>query len=128
MSGAESKPPFSEIASTEKALGSPFAVNLVPSNGSTAISNLGPFNVPSFSPIYNIGASSISPSPITTVPSIFILFNSLLIGSTAPLSAANLSFLPINLDAPIAAFSVTLVNKSKNFLSIDINYHQYVLI
>ena len=51
MSGAESKPPSSEIAKTEKALGSPFAVNLVPSSGSTAMSNLGPFKVPSFSPI-----------------------------------------------------------------------------
>ena len=39
MSGADNKPPFSEIAKTEKALDSPFAVNLVPSRGSTAISN-----------------------------------------------------------------------------------------
>ena len=120
MSGADNKHFFSEITKTEKALGSPFAVNLVPSRGSTAISNSGPFNVPSFSPIYNIGASSISPSPITTVPFIFILFSSLLMGSTAPLSAAILSFLPINFEAPIAAFSVALINNFKNFLSIDI--------
>ena len=72
--------------------------------------------------MYSMGALSISPSPITTVPSILILFNSLLIGSTAPLSAAILSFFPINFEAPIAAFSVTLINKFKNFLSIDINY------
>ena len=48
VSGADNKPPFSEIAKTEKAFGSPFAVNFVPSKGSTAISNFGPFNVPSF--------------------------------------------------------------------------------
>ena len=125
VSGADNKPPFSEIAKTEKALDSPFAVNLVPSRGSTAISNSGPFKVPSFSPIYNIGASSISPSPITTVPFILILLSSLLIGSTAPLSAAILSFFPTNLDAPIAAFSVTLINKFKNLFSIDIKPRQF---
>ena len=111
---------FSVIAITEKAFPCPLAVNFVPSSGSTAISNLGPFKVPNFSPIYNIGASSISPSPITTVPSMLILFSSLLIGSTAPLSAAILSFFPINFDAPIAAFSVAFTNKFKNFLSIGI--------
>ena len=125
VSGADNKPPFSEIAKTEKALDSPLAVNFVPSRGSTAISNSGPFKVPSFSPIYNIGASSISPSPITTVPFILILLSSLLIGSTAPLSAAILSFFPTNLDAPIAAFSVTLINKFKNLFSIDIKPHQF---
>ena len=36
------------------------------------------------------------------------------IESTAALSAAILSFLPINFDAPIAAFSVALVNSFKN--------------
>ena len=84
-------------------------------------------HVPNFSPIYNIGASSISPSPITTVPCMFILFNSLLIGSTAPLSAAILSFFPINLEAPIAAFSVAFVNRFKNFLSMGIS-HQFLLV
>ena len=45
--------------------GTNFAAKFVPSNGSTAISNSGPLFVPSFSPIYSIGASSNSPSPIT---------------------------------------------------------------
>ena len=45
--------------------GTNFAAKLVPSRGSTAISILGPIPFPSFSPIYNIGASSSSPSPIT---------------------------------------------------------------
>ena len=84
MSGADNKLPFSATARTEKALGKLFAVKFVPSNGSSAISTFGPFLVPTFSPMYNIGASSISPSPITTVPSIFILFSSSLILSTAP--------------------------------------------
>ena len=43
--------------------------SLCPSSGSSAISTLGPFLVPTSSPIYNIGASSRSPSPITTLPS-----------------------------------------------------------
>ena len=51
--------------------GTNFAAKFVPSSGSTAISTLGPSPVPNFSPIYNIGASSSSPSPITTFPSIF---------------------------------------------------------
>ena len=41
-------------AITDKAPGKLFAAKLVPSNGSTAISNFGPFLDPSFSPIYNI--------------------------------------------------------------------------
>ena len=46
-----------------------------------------------------MGASSKVPSPITTSPVIFILFNSDLIESTAALSAAILSFLPIKKEA-----------------------------
>ena len=57
--------------------------NTVPSKGSTAISNFGPFFLPSISPVNNIGASSRLPSPITISPVISILFNSLLIVSTA---------------------------------------------
>ena len=48
-----------------------------------------------------------------------------LVDSIIAPSAAILSFLPINFEAPIAAFSVTLENKFKNFLSIDIKYHQF---
>ena len=125
VSGAVNKLPFSATTSTEKAFGSLLAVNFVPSSGSTAISNLGPVNVPSCSPIYSIGASSISPSPITTVPYISILFNAILKGSTAPLSAAILSPLPINFEAPYAAFSVAFTNKSKKLAGIVISLNQF---
>ena len=56
------------------------AAKFVPSKGSTAISNSGPFFVPRISPIYSIGASSNSPSPITIFPLIFNLFNSKITG------------------------------------------------
>ena len=110
LPGALKRSSFSAIAITDKAPGRLLAAKLVPSNGSTAISNSGPFLVPSCSPIYNIGASSNSPSPITILPFISILFNSLLIESTAALSAAILSFLPTKYDEAIAAFEVTLIN------------------
>ena len=86
------------------------AAKFVPSKGSTAISSSGPFLLPTFSPIYNIGASSNSPSPITIFPRIFILFNSDLMESTAALSAAILSFLPTKYEEDKAAFEVTLIN------------------
>ena len=75
------------------------ATKLVPSTGSTAMSISIPFLVPNSSPMYNIGASSNSPSPMTTLPFISILFSSALITSTAALSAPILSFNPLNLDA-----------------------------
>ncbi len=59
------------------------AHSTVPSSGSTAISTLGPFLLPTFSPMNSIGASSISPSPITTVPSIGSLLSSRRMASTA---------------------------------------------
>ena len=94
VSGALNKFDFSATDITVNAPGRLFAAKLVPSNGSTAISKKGPFPVPNLSPIYNIGASSSSPSPITIWPFISILFNSFLIESTAALSAAILSFFP----------------------------------
>ena len=48
------------------------AHKVVPSSGSTAISTFGPALMPTFSPMNSIGASSRSPSPITTVPSISV--------------------------------------------------------
>ncbi len=60
-----------------------FATKFVPSTGSMAMSKAGPFLFPSISPVYNIGASSSEPSPITTLPIISILFSSVLIESTA---------------------------------------------
>ena len=83
VSGALNKLSFSAIVITDNAPGKLFAAKLVPSNGSTAISNSGPSLLPSISPVYNIGASSRLPSPITISPVIFILFNSCLIESTA---------------------------------------------
>jgi hypothetical protein len=59
------------------------AQSVVPSSGSTAMSTFGPDPVPTFSPMNSIGASSISPSPITTVPSIASPLSSRRIASTA---------------------------------------------
>src|ERR1700754_5200363 len=56
--------------------GMALAHSVVPSSGSTAISTLGPALSPTFSPMNSIGASSRSPSPITTVPSIGSLLSS----------------------------------------------------
>jgi hypothetical protein len=61
----------------------PFAVIVVPSKGSRAISTFGPPN-PTFSPIYSIGALSRSPSPIIIVP----LIDRLLRNSRIALTAA----------------------------------------
>jgi hypothetical protein len=47
------------------------------------MSTFGPEPVPTFSPMKSIGASSISPSPITTVPSMTRPLNSRRIASTA---------------------------------------------
>ena len=68
LPGALSVIAIAEKENLFKAPGRLLAAKLVPSNGSTAISNSGPVLVPTFSPIYNIGASSNSPSPITTLP------------------------------------------------------------
>ena len=91
-SGALNKLFLFDIAITEIAPGKFLAAKFVPSKGSTAISNSGPFLVPTFSPIYNIGASSISPSPITIFPLIFILFKCVLIELVAASSATILLF------------------------------------
>src|ERR1035437_7589777 len=68
--------------------GMSLAHSVVPSSGSTAISTCGPALMPTFSPMNSIGASSRSPSPITTVPSIGSLLSSRRIASTAAGSAA----------------------------------------
>ena len=59
------------------------AHSVVPSSGSTAMSTFGPVPAPTFSPMNSIGASSRSPSPITTVPAIGRLFISRRMASTA---------------------------------------------
>src|SRR3954469_16120138 len=83
------------------------AHSVVPSNGSTAISTCGPAFIPPFSPIYSIGASSRSPSPITTVPSIGSLLSSRRMASTAAWSAAFSLPWPRSRAAETAARSVT---------------------
>src|SRR5947209_1982194 len=83
------------------------AHKVVPSSGSTAISTCGPALMPTFSPMNSIGASSRSPSPITTVPSIGSLLSSRRIASTAAWSAAFSSPRPRSRAADTAARSVT---------------------
>ena len=51
LPGALNKFDFSATAMTDKAPGKLFAAKFVPSKGSTAISNSGPFPLPNFSPI-----------------------------------------------------------------------------
>src|ERR1700694_3126575 len=70
--------------------GRPEAVRLVPSIGSTATSHSGSSPFPISSPKYSIGASSFSPSPITTVPFMSTDASALRIASTARPSAASL--------------------------------------
>ncbi len=96
ISGAFRKLPFSPTASTAKALDCPMAVMRVPSIGSTAISTASPPR-PTCSPMYSIGASSISPSPITISPLISVWLSRMRITSTAAPSAAFLSPRPNHL-------------------------------
>ena len=98
-----------------------FAVRVVPSSGSSAISTAGPFPVPTSSPIYNIGASSRSPSPITTTPWISSRFNCSRMAFTAAWSAAFSSPRPMRSAEAIAAASDTRANPrdSKRSLKSD---------
>src|ERR1700732_3073612 len=83
------------------------AHSVVPSSGSTAMSTLKPAWVPTFSPMNSIGASSISPSPITTVPSIGRLPSSRRMASTAAWSDFFSAPRPRRCAAATAARSVT---------------------
>ena len=69
----------------------PLAMSVVPSTGSTATSHSGPSPLPTCSPLKSIGASSFSPSPMTTVPRIETDPMSLRIASTAAPSPPFLS-------------------------------------
>src|SRR5262245_40036856 len=95
----------------------PRAVSRVPSSGSTATSTIGPVPSPTSSPLNSIGASSFSPSPITTTPRIATVSSMRRIASTAAWSAAFLSPRPIQRDANVAADSVTRTSSSARFLS-----------
>ena len=79
---------------TLTAFGRPWAVRRVPSSGSTAMSTCGGVPSPTTSPLASIGASSFSPSPITTTPSMWIVCSTACIPSTAAWSAASLSPMP----------------------------------
>src|SRR5512133_574758 len=109
--------PRSATAMTAIAFGWPSAVNRVPSSGSTATSTSGPVPSPTGSPLKSIGASSFSPSPITTTPSIETESSIARIASTAAWSAAILSPRPTQRPAPIAADSVTRTSSSARFRS-----------
>src|SRR5579884_1558003 len=109
--------PRSAAAITAIAFGWPSAVSRVPSRGSTATSTSGPPPSPTASPLKSIGASSFSPSPITTTPDMTTVSSIARIASTAAWSAAFLSPRPIQRPAPIAAASVTRTSSSARFRS-----------
>ena len=102
--------PRSETAITEIAFPRPIAVSVVPSIGSTATSASGFEPFPTRSPLYSMGASSFSPSPMTTIPSMLTVSSTLRIASTAAPSAASLSPRPTQREAASAADSVTRTN------------------
>ena len=83
--------PRSATASTAIALGMPLAVSVVPSIGSTATSHSGPVPSPTRSPLKSIGASSFSPSPMTTTPFIETVETRVRMAFTAAPSAPFLS-------------------------------------
>ncbi len=99
--------PRSATAMTARAPPRPWAVSVVPSMGSTAMSVSGGVPSPIFSPLKSIGALSFSPSPITTIPSIGTLESTVRMASTAAPSAPSLSPRPIQRLAAMAAASVT---------------------
>ncbi|OPZ37398.1 MAG: hypothetical protein BWY99_01881 [Synergistetes bacterium ADurb.BinA166] len=67
--------PLSDRATTLMAPDRPRAVSLVPSMGSTAMSTSGSGSAPRCSPLNSMGASSFSPSPMTTTPDIGTVFS-----------------------------------------------------
>ena len=73
---------------------------------------------PTFSPMNSIGASSISPSPITTVPSMATVSNALRIASTAAPSASFFLPRPIQREAANAAASVTRTSSRARLRSV----------
>src|SRR5271170_6153732 len=95
------------MASVAMAPGMFLAQSVVPSSGSTAMSTFGPDLVPTFSPMNSIGASSISPSPMTTVPSIAKPASSRRMASTAAWSDCFSAPRPRRRAAATAARSVT---------------------
>ena len=77
----------------------------------------GPCPSPTSSPLKSIGASSFSPSPITTTPAIETVSSIARMPSTAAWSAASLSPRPIQRPAASAAASVTRTSSSARLRS-----------
>src|SRR3954452_25118088 len=99
--------PFSDSAIVASAPGKPLAVSSVPSSGSTAMSTSGGEPSPIRSPLYSIGASSFSPSPITTTPSMRTVSSIRRMASKAAPSADSFSPSPTQRAAASAPYSVT---------------------
>jgi hypothetical protein len=97
--------------------GIPLAHSVVPSIGSTATSTSGPVPSPTCSPLKSIGASSFSPSPMTTVPCIETVEIRVRIAVTAAPSARFFSPRPTHRPAAIAAASVTRTSSSARLRS-----------
>jgi len=74
--------------------------------------------VPIRSPMYNIGASSFSPSPMTTSPFMGTVLRANRIASTAAWSAASFFRRPANGAAAMAAASVTRTRSMARLRSI----------
>src|SRR5215204_1158163 len=72
---------------------------------------------PTISPLASIGASSFSPSPITTTPSMWMVCRTACMPSTAAWSAASLSPRPIQRALARAAASVTRTSSSARLRS-----------
>ncbi len=89
------------------AFGMPLAFRVVPSMGSTAMSTSGPVPSPTRSPLNSMGASSFSPSPMTTMPFIDTVETRVRMAFTAAPSAPILSPRPTQRPAAMAAASVT---------------------
>ncbi len=89
----------------------------MPSMGSTAMSVCGGDPSPILSPLNSIGASSFSPSPITTTPSMAMLSSTTRMACTAAPSAPFLSPRPIHRPAAMAAASVTRTSSMARFRS-----------
>jgi hypothetical protein len=83
------------------------------------MSTFGPLRLPTRSPMNSIGASSRSPSPITTVPSIGSRLSSRRIASTAAWSAAFSWPRPRKRAAATAARSVTRTSSSVRMRSMS---------
>src|ERR1041385_3856087 len=109
--------PRSASATTATAPGWPLAVRRVPSMGSTATSTSGSRPLPIASPKYSIGASSFSPSPMTTVPFMSTDPRAERMASTARWSASFSFPRPCSGAAASAAASVTRRSSSARFRS-----------